>query len=258
MGFEKPFLRVSFGVEETVKKIESMLRERHWRKFEAAELSLFLKPFFFVSFYAYSEKNEASSPIVDRTVKGKESFDPNSGELVEGLHEKMDESLLRDLAKTKPKYGFKILEHSLSSGNAKELAVLKISQKHSIPKEKIVVTEFREILFPRWVSYVTVQEGTYRLVFSALDGELLESDEVPFREKGWLEVTAELMQELKRPGAWVHYTTESFKLGSKAASKTSRPGIPSFFFSPYWLLVLILVVVLVVVALDFLGILKLF
>ena len=66
----------------------------------------------------------------------------------------------------------------------------------------------RQIYVPFWVVYVTVAEGTFKIKISAINGEVFGSEKVPIREKGFMEITEETLEELKNPKAWLKYTKE--------------------------------------------------
>ncbi len=259
MFLGNPSFPISFKLEQVTELVENLLKEKNWKLFEVAELRLVLAPFF-VFYYdaAFEKKGESGRHVVAETKRGRLALDAVSGELNHALAETMpgESKLATQLPDT---YPVEVKEQTLSKQEAKEIAVMKTASMLGTSRDCVVLSDFKTVYYPMWIADVTVADETHQVQISAVTGEVFGEERVPEREKGFVEITGETLDELKQPGAWLRYSrglvgTAAEKLSSgergaepvKAAhgrivlpSVTRRPG--------FWLSVLLLVILAVVV-----------
>ncbi|MBS3063060.1 MAG: hypothetical protein J4203_04255 [Candidatus Diapherotrites archaeon] len=208
MYLDRPAFSVSFPLESCLEEIESLIKSKHWTKFEVASVSLVYAPFFFFNYYSYLEekREDMEQAVVSDTAGGTMAMDAQTNELDEGMASLFEEEV--PLTSHRPPEGYKFeVERPLTSErDAPQIAQIKLAHKLELPKDHVIVSGLKTVYVPIWVASVSVAEGNYRLELSAVNGELLSEAEIPEREKGWLEVTAETLSELKEPGAWVRYS----------------------------------------------------
>ncbi len=209
MYLDRPAFAVSFPLESCLEAIESLIKSKRWTKFEVAEVKLIYAPFFFFNYYSYLEekREDTEQPVVSDTVEGTMAMDAQTNELDEGMASLFEEEVPQTSHRPQQGYKFEVERPLVSERDAPQIAQIKMAKKLELPKANVLISGLRQVYVPVWVASVSVAEGTYRLEFSAVNGETLSETEIPEREKGWLEVTSETLSELKEPGAWVKYST---------------------------------------------------
>lgn len=210
MYLNKPAFSIAFSVEDTVGLIESMIKSKHWTDFEVAEVKLVYIPFWIFNYDAYVEgptEGQEAAAVSDH-VSGKMALNAYTNELDENVHFLYESADVKLEQKPTKDYPFEIQRPKVREREAREIAAVRIAAKISVPKENVIISGLEMVYLPMWFAWVTVAEGTYKLQINAVGGEILNEEQVPERERGWLEVTSETLEELKQPGAWVEYTSE--------------------------------------------------
>jgi len=242
-----PVFPISFKLEQVAGLVEETLKRKNWLSFEKGEIKLVLSPFYL--FY-YDAGFEEEGKLKEETTHGKLALNARTAELNKELEESMPEEseLVKELLDS---YPLIVRKPIFSAKEAEKIALLKTASLLQTDRKNIVLTGLKMIYYPMWLAFVTVKSGTYQLEISAVSGEVYGEEKVPSREKGFVEVTKETLQELKQPGAWLRYSRE---IGGLAAGKLSNeeessgtsgrslPGImhrPSFWLSLALILILI-------------------
>ena len=259
MFLGNPSFPISFQLEKVTELIEKTLREKHWRDFKVAEVKLVLTPLFVFQYdAAFEKKGEAGKGVVGETKNGRLALDAISGELDKALAESMpaESELAKELPDT---YPIEAREAELSKNEAREIAIMKTASMLGTSRNNVVLSRFRMVHYPIWVAGVTVGKATYELEISAVTGEVFGEEKVPEREKGFVEITQETLEELKQPGAWVKYSkevvgtaAEKLSGGKKGAEQVKvakgRIRLPSVLHRPgFWLSIALVIVLILAV-----------
>jgi hypothetical protein len=207
MYLDAPVLPVSFSVEEAVGLIESLIKSRYWGDFRVGSLKLIYLPYWFFS-YSACEETEGK--------KGRETKEVSSGRAaISGITGVPDEAAAAAfpagkslLKKADTSYPFEVLKSVFSFPEAKETAAVKIASSISQAKENVIISGLEKAYIPVWSVSAEVGGKSYRMEISAVSGEIIGEEEIREREKGWLEITSETIEELKSPGAWVEYSKQ--------------------------------------------------
>ncbi len=217
MYLNRPAFPVSFSLEQTVEMISEMVRGKYWHDFEVGEVKLVYIPVWVFNYDAYTEappeqKGESEATKSQRVVSGVESgrmaLNAYTNELSEDigyLYDSMEAALVNEPTK---EYPYEVQRPKVREAEAKRIIPVKMAARFSLPKENVIVSGLELVYLPMWAVWLTVAEGTFKLQINAVSGEILNQEEVPERERGWLELTSETLEELKQPGAWVEYTHE--------------------------------------------------
>ncbi len=209
MYLNKPAFPVSFTVENIIGLIESMVKGKSWTKFEVADISLVYIPFWIFNYDAYSEApSEEGEKVVSALESGKMALNAFTNELDENVGFLYDSGDAEMQQKPTADYPFKIQRPKIRESDAKEITSLRLAAQLGLKKENVIISGLELVYLPIWFTWVTVAEGTYKLQINAVSGEILNEEQVPEREKGWLEVTSETLQDLKQPGVWIEYTQQ--------------------------------------------------
>src|SRR3989338_5791322 len=87
MYLDRPAFAISFPLESCLEEIESLIKSKHWTKFEVAEVCLVYLPYFFFNYYSYLEekREDMDKAVVSDTVQGVMALDAQTNELDEGM-----------------------------------------------------------------------------------------------------------------------------------------------------------------------------
>lgn len=248
MIFRKSAFPLSFTVEELTAFVEGLVKEKDWREFKVGEISLSYKPFYFFNFTSFTELKDEESGMM--TVSGSESgkmvFDAESGELNEELSYLIEENSPTSSVKPPQGYPCETIPPAFSIQEVKKIAGLKLAEKLSLPKDNVEVSGVRLVFVPVWIAFITVSQGTFKIEVNAVDGSLMREEQVPFREKGFLELTGETLQELKQPGKWLEY---SKGIAGSVYHSSLLHSIGKAIMQNYWLQIAIIIFLIVLIIL---------
>jgi hypothetical protein len=243
----KPVYPISVKLEKAAEVIEKALREKNWRRFEKGEIKLVLTPFY-LFYYDAALPGEKKG----KTERARLALNGETAELGKELADSIpdDASLVRELP---DEYPLVVRSPLFSEPEARKIAVLKTASMLGVSREDLVLTGFKMIYYPMWIAFATVAGQTYQLEISAVSGEVFGEEKVPEREKGFVEITKETLEELKQPGAWVKYSKEIAAIaGEKLYShKESESRLPEIMRRPGFWISLVLLAVLVALILFF-------
>jgi hypothetical protein len=209
-----PVIPVSFTLENAAGLVEQALKKKNWQNFEKGDIKLVLAPFFIFRYDAAI--GEAGKPSRE-TRQCRLAMNGETAELAEGIAEAVpeDSSLLKELP---DEYPLAVRKPIFSRKEAEKIALLKTASFLGTSRENIVLSAFREIYYPMWIVFATVAGQAYEFEISAVNGKLLGEEKVPEREKGFVELTRETLEELKEPGAWLRYSREIAAIGGEKIS----------------------------------------
>ena len=212
---------ISFTLEKVAEIVEKALLKKNWRNFEKGDIKLVLTPFFLFYYDAvFGEKGKPNG----KTRRGLLALNGETAELSKELAESMpDEAeLLKELP---DEYALVIKKAIFSKKEAEKIALLKTASFLGTDRKNVVLSGFKEIYYPVWLAFATVAGETHEFEISAVTGKMLGEEKVPEREKGFVELTKETLEELKEPGAWLRYSREIVAIGGKKlAEKKGNKG----------------------------------
>ncbi len=263
MFFGNPVVPIAFQLEQVFELVEKIILEKNWKSFEKGEVKLVLSPFYLFYYdVAFEEKGKPTG----KTKHGRLALNGETAELSEELAESMpnETELAQEL---NDNYPMVVRKAIFSKTEAEKIALLKTASLLEADRDDIILTGFKEIYYPRWIAFATVAGQTYEFEISAVTGEIFGEEKVPEREKGFVELTHETLQELKKPGAWLRYSKEiaqisSGKLAGKKTNNIAEEGskiikegnfekADSFVRKPAFLISLVLIMILIAVVFFF-------
>lgn len=245
-----PVFPISFRLEQVAELIEKTLKKKNWQSFDRGEIKLVLRPLYVFYYDAVFPEERG------KTERGRLALDGETARLDREKAESMpqDSELLNELP---DEYPLAVRKPIFSKQEAEKIALLKTASLVGADRKNVVLTGLKMIYYPTWLAFVTVKEETYQLEISAATGELFGEEQVPEREKGFVEITRETLHELSEPGAWLRYSREIADLagnriegrGEKGLAEMQFPGLEGIFHEPWLLLTAVLVIVLVLLLL---------
>lgn len=211
-----PVFPIQFQIDQVAASIDEILHKKNWKSFEKGEIKLVLKPLYLFYYDAVFPEKETG-----KTARGKLALNAETAELSKEIADSMpgEEKLLKELPDSYPLIARKAL---FSKKEAEKIALLKTSALLKADRNDIVLTGFKMLYYPTWIVFVTVAGQTSELEISAVTGQIFGKESVPEREKGFVEVTKQTLQELKKPGAWVQYSKEIAEISAKKLSREEK------------------------------------
>lgn len=253
---KKAFL-VSFDLERMQGLVKEHLGERHWKKFDLGEITLSYAPYYVFNFDAFLESDQGGKSVVSDHDSGTMAMNAVSGELSDEVAELAEENEIAFVKSPGEGISFEVEKPSYSAEEVKRIAPLRIASKLGIGKEGVIASGFELAYLPEWVAKVKLEGEEYDLRVNAVSGEVISEEEIPFRQKGWGEVTKETLSDLKHPRGWVSH---SRRLASTTHGAVYHPKAKNAFQSflenrEFQLALLVLIAILIVMQL--LGIMRL-
>lgn len=220
MILENPAPVVNIGVQDILGILERTLHEKNWRNFELANLKLVYMPHYIFNY----------DILIAQEVEGQTFSQGSSGIMaMNGLNGKL-EPLLNQLMEEQPINYEKEITHDLQyeiqapAVKEKEVhdsAALKLAGQFSVKKENVSISGVRLVYWPVWRIFVSLPKKTQRVDIEAVAGVTLNYEEVPAREKGWIEVTKDTLGKMKSAKGW----SELSKGAARAGKGTMKAAI---------------------------------
>ncbi|MBN3037348.1 MAG: hypothetical protein JW834_02790 [Candidatus Diapherotrites archaeon] len=205
MLLDAPALRLQVDTNTALGILEGILKERHWKQFNVSSATLVYTPFWFFNFDVYEEAEGRA-----QTYSSQMCMNGLTGAL---------EPVFIEIMKEIPTVEEKEITHSIQNeikrlviqkDEVKSLAQIKIAGQMGVQKDIITVSGVRLVYMPLWVFWVEVGRRTKRIDMDAISGSPLNIQDVPTRERGTMEVTMDMLEDLKRPENWVDYSKRAF------------------------------------------------
>ncbi|MCD6414572.1 MAG: hypothetical protein J7L23_03000 [Candidatus Diapherotrites archaeon] len=256
---DAPAFQLRIEAKDALGILEGILREKHWRGFELANLSLVYVPYWFFNYDVYREEEghseSFSSQMCLNATTGE--MEPLIARVVKEIPLEKSKEITHDVA-------FTVESPSVQKDEVKKIAPIKIAGQLGIPKSNVTISGITLFYIPIYKIWITLRAGYRRLDLDGMSGSPLNIEEVPERERGFMEVTRDMLEELKTPKGWVDYSKKAFYWGlgvttgmtqkamtSVQESSTIRNALKWLFLTRtgrYTLLVLIAAVLLLLVA----------
>ncbi len=199
---------ISFSLEDVSTALEELLSQKGWKDFEQGNISLTYTPYYFFSFDYFTEvQNEESKTSYVETVEhGTSCMNGNNGELSEELYSLLEESPPETVSTPEQGYPFEVDKLSLGEKDAVRLLPLKLSQQFQISPKNFSITEIQLVYVPVWTAAFELNGQGFEVQYNAANGEILQEADIPFRKKGFIDLSWETLNELKQPNKWLEYS----------------------------------------------------
>lgn len=208
MFLDAPAFPVSFSLEEAKETVSSLIKSKYWENFAVGELKLVYLPYTIFSYTAFEEieGKETQKKTTRQVSSGKIAFSELSGEFDEALP-KLHYSSTGKILSHEPtaEHLFDVKKQKYSLSEVEGIVKVKLASDFSVAKDNVIVSALEKVYLPVWIVPAQIGEENYHLEINAVTGEIIGEIGIPHREKGWLEVTAETIDELKNPSSWFEY-----------------------------------------------------
>jgi len=217
MLLDAPALQLRYTLKDILGIVERVFKERHWRKFDIESTSLVYVPHWFFNFDVYQQaegqaQSYASQMALD-AVTGK--LNPMIIQIMSNVPTKRERE---------PTHGIEaeVRAPAVRQEEVKDIATIKVAGEMRIPKESVTVSGVNLLYVPYWQVWVRLPSGTKRIDLDAVSGSPVFISDVPERERGTMEVTMDMLNDLKTPAGWVDYSSKAFNWGFGVASETGH------------------------------------
>ncbi len=217
---DAPAFQLRIEAKDALGILESILREKHWRDFELANLSLVYVPYWFFNYDVYREVEGRSE-----TFSSQMCMDAVIGELEPLIAQVVKEIPLEKSKEITHDVAFEVETPSVQKDEVKEVAAIKIAGQLGIPKSNVTISGIKLYYVPIYRIWVTLKTGYRRIDLDGMSGSPLNIEEVPERERGFMEVTRDMLEELKTPRGWVDYSKKAFYWGLGVTTDMTRKAV---------------------------------
>ncbi len=215
MYLDNPSLSVAISESDLAGIIKAIMKSRHWKQFDIATANLVFVPHWFFNFDIYYEAE--GKP---QTYSSQMSLNAVTGELNPIIVEVMKEIPVK-MTKEAPENAT-VEKLAVSKDEAKEVSKIKIAGELGVSKDIITTYGFRMVYVPVYRVWLSLGRKIIRLDIDAVSGSPLNESNVPERQRGFIEITADTIERLKTPEGWVDY---SKKAGAWIADVAKATGI---------------------------------
>jgi hypothetical protein len=205
---DAPALQLRIQTEDALGILEAILKQRHWRNFELANLGLVYTPYWFFNYDVYREVAEKSESFSSQMC-----LNARTGELVPMIVQITKELPLEKSTEITHNVSFETEKPTVQESEVKEIAQIKIAGQLGIPRSNVTISAINLMYVPTYQIWVTLSSGIRKVELDGMSGSPLNIEEVPARERGFLEVTRDTLEELKTPKGWVDYSKKAFYWG---------------------------------------------
>ncbi|MFH1391486.1 MAG: hypothetical protein ABIH20_04210 [Candidatus Diapherotrites archaeon] len=209
MFIEKPAFPVSVDLSESGEKVSNLLKKRHWTGFTFSSTTLIYVPYYFYS-YDVVEETEKKTNHVSSGSKAFNAFNKEFDPVIADIISLEDVSRSNEVSEDDDS---RVLVSKISESEAKEIILVKTASLEETSKKNVMISGLELLYVPFWIVKVEVKSGineTHELSFriNATTGNIVNEDSVPFREKGFSELTSEALNDLSKPSEWIKYSVE--------------------------------------------------
>jgi hypothetical protein len=258
MALENPALALTVKVQDILYILEGILKQRNWKDFELASIKLVYTPFHIFNYDVLIEDKDSqtsqgtSGVMAINAVNGR--LDPELVDIIEKQPVTYEKEISHDVQ-------YEVAPTAISREELKETGRVKLAAQLGVKKENVSVSGIRTVYWPVWTVFAELTGMIQKIEVDGVTGIPLNIEEVPTREKGWLEVTADTLQKMKSPSGWAELggaaaTAAGGRLasGAEKAGEQTKPGSPAHHTMKWFVttkigmysLVLLLILILVV------------
>ncbi len=220
MILDNPALALNIDVQSLVETIDRTLKERNWKHYETVDFKLVYSPFYLFNYDVLIEQKEQNQTFSQGTA-GLMAINAISGKLEPYLVQIMDSQPVKYEKNTRDDLNPQVDKPAITMQELPETCKIKMAGQFSVGKDSLAVSGFRLVYWPIWRVFVSLPEGIQKMEVEGVNGYTLNIGEVPEREKGWMEVTADTFEKMKTPKGLMELTKGAGKFAAGAMVQTA-------------------------------------
>jgi len=218
-----PALTLNIGVQDILGILEDILKEKNWTNFEVANLKLVYTPYFLFNYDTLVEA-DIGGQAYSQGFSGLMAMNAVTGELEPTLTQIMESQPVSYEKEPSHDLQYELETPVFSNEEVKEAAKLKMAGQFNLPRKAVSITGIRVIYWPTWKVFVSLPRRTQRMDVDAVSGFPLNFEQVPTREKTWLEVSKETIGKMKTPGGWAEISKKAVAGAAKGGKVAAKGG----------------------------------
>lgn len=223
MYLGNPLLPINVPSKSAALSIKKAMEKIFWSEYEQKDLVLTLVPYFLFNYHYYLESESPEKKTIKNSSHGVLAVDGHDISVRKDLVDLIKNNW-KKASSLAPKSNFREKWNNIEKREEDSILGLKTAEFFGIPKSQVVVSSARKFLVPFYRTGVIVNKKEYPLVVNAVDGTIEGIKNIPARNKGYVEITRETIEELKDPSNWLKYSREAITQGSTiVSSRAKRP-----------------------------------
>jgi hypothetical protein len=188
--------------------LERLLKQRHWKDFDLANVSLMYVPYWFFNYDIYQESGGQS-----QSYSAQMCMDAIRGELQPIMINILDNIPVEQETEISHGVKYDLQKPLVSKDEVKGIAQLKVAGQMSLPKSSVTISGVHLIFVPIWRIWVTLRSGIQRIELDGVSGSPFHIERVPEKQRGLQEITVDMLHNLTTPAGWVDYSKKAFNWG---------------------------------------------
>ena len=236
MILENPALTLSIKTKDVTEVLEGVLKERNWKHFELANLKLVYVPFYIFNYDTLVEQ-EVQGQTYSQGFSGLMAMNAITGKLEPLLTQVMEQQPVDYEREISHDLKYEMQNPAISMKEVKETANIKLAGQFNVGKDSMAVAGFRLVYWPIWRIFVTLpSKAIQKIEIEGVSGYPMNIEEVPEREKTWIEVTEETLDSLKTAKGWADLTKKAVQVtatglkGKKEGSGSKASSLITWLF----------------------------
>ncbi len=214
MVLDAPALQLRITMEDVMGILERILKERHWKSFDLANISLLYVPYWFFNYDVYQESEGQS-----RNYSAQMCMDAVRGDLKPIMINILDNIPVEQSTEINHGVKYELMKPLVSKDEAKSIAQLKVAGEMQLPKSTVTISGAHLVFIPIWRIWVTLKSGIQRIELDGVSGSPFHIERVPEKQRGIQEVTMDMLHDLTTPAGWVDYSKKAFDWGLGVVSQ---------------------------------------
>jgi len=251
MLLDNPTLELRIEVQDILEILENILKEKNWKNFDVASLKLMYMPFYIFNYDTLVETEIQGQPY-SQGFSGMMAMNAITGELEPILSDTMETRSVKQVREITHDLQYELQKPAISLKEVKDSAQIKLAGQFNLRKKDLAVSGFRLFYWPIWRIFVQLKNRVQRVDVEAIDGNPLNFEQVPIREKTWMEVTGDTFKKLKTTKGWAEIGGSVISGASSGAQNVGRSGIFDWLFKTQMGLYTLLAIAALIAVLFFL------
>ena len=219
MALDNPALKLAIQLKDAIEILEGVLKEKNWNDFETNDVKLVYVPYYLFNYDTIVEQDVQGQPysqgfsglMAMNAVTGK--LEPMVSEIVEKQPVAYEKDISHGLE-------YELQRAAINSDEVKDTAKIKLAAQFFVKRENLAVSGVRLVYWPLWRVFVTLPKVLQKLEIDGVAGPPMNIEEVPEKEKTWIEVTHETLEKMKSPQGWTELSGSLMKTAA-AGAKTA-------------------------------------
>lgn len=224
MYLGNPLLPINLTATSAADSVKKELGKRFWRGYELRPLKLNLVPYFLFNYHYYLEQDPQGNKSIKKSTHGILALDGHGIAVREDLVELIKHNWKKGTPIV-PKGEFYEKWNNVGKREQDAVLALKTAEYFGVPKSNVVTSAARQVFIPFYKTGVSLGGKEYNLIINAVDGTIEGIKNIPQREKGYLEITRETVDELRDPKNWLKYSQEAVVGAMEGTSSRIKEGV---------------------------------